>query len=404
MTRYTDSPRTARRRRRVLSLCVLVLAGGPATAGLSAGTGVGTGADVDPACESDGAGPALGTEWRFDPFEDTVTTESLEDWTGGRVVRVSVAGDCSLAVTRNETATLTATTVDGTRGLVTATLDLGSNGSLRFVPARGRTATNAGTAAVETRPVSTGAPALDRDTTRPTAGGPATADGTRTVGGDVPSVTDSTAGVTPLVVENGGPDFGTEVLVRRGDRSERVALASGRFFHARVGWTGDAVRVAVWNATRPWDGTWDARFAGGVAREGWRVRLGGRAFLDAIAVGVPAGESTGPTTQARGGTGAGDDGADVPGSGFDGRERRPDAGQGTPAVWNAFLGLLLVGGGAAGHRYAYEVTRFGEQLDAIGSTTRSSEVEPTDWNVMVTKLCSVAAVVVGLAVLVGALR
>ncbi|MUV50843.1 hypothetical protein ELS20_11830 [Haloarcula hispanica] len=38
------------------------------------------------------------------------------------------------------------------------------------------------------------------------------------------------------------------------------------------------------------------------------------------------------------------------------------------------------------YRYAYGITKFNEQLDAIGSTTRSSEVEPADWNVMLTKL------------------
>ncbi|KAA9400089.1 hypothetical protein Har1130_00685 [Haloarcula sp. CBA1130] len=48
------------------------------------------------------------------------------------------------------------------------------------------------------------------------------------------------------------------------------------------------------------------------------------------------------------------------------------------------------------YRYAYGVTKFSEQLDAIGSTTRSSAVEPADWNVMLTKLAGAAGGVFGL--------
>ena len=40
--------------------------------------------------------------------------------------------------------------------------------------------------------------------------------------------------------------------------------------------------------------------------------------------------------------------------------------------------------------FAYPLTRFNEQVDAIGSTTPAEEVEPAMWNVMLTRLLGIA--------------
>jgi len=54
-------------------------------------------------------------------------------------------------------------------------------------------------------------------------------------------------------------------------------------------------------------------------------------------------------------------------------------------------------------RYARGLTRFGEQIDAIGSTTTMSEVEAADWNVALTKIISAILAVVGLGMIAGGL-
>ncbi len=51
------------------------------------------------------------------------------------------------------------------------------------------------------------------------------------------------------------------------------------------------------------------------------------------------------------------------------------------------LSLAGIAVGAVGYRYAYQLSRFGEQLDAIGSTTPMEEVEPANWKVLMTQLC-----------------
>ncbi|ODR83424.1 hypothetical protein BG842_18590 [Haladaptatus sp. W1] len=57
----------------------------------------------------------------------------------------------------------------------------------------------------------------------------------------------------------------------------------------------------------------------------------------------------------------------------------------------ADFGTMLVGVGslalgALGVRYGYQIARFSEQADAIGSTTPMGEVEPAGWKVIVTQL------------------
>jgi hypothetical protein len=61
------------------------------------------------------------------------------------------------------------------------------------------------------------------------------------------------------------------------------------------------------------------------------------------------------------------------------------------------MGPFLVVIGVLSYYFAYPLSRFGEQLDAIGSKTRWSEVEPAEWNVWLTKLMAVGVAVAGLA-------
>ena len=51
--------------------------------------------------------------------------------------------------------------------------------------------------------------------------------------------------------------------------------------------------------------------------------------------------------------------------------------------------------GALNVRFAYGFARFGEQLDAIGSKRRASEVEPAEWKVGLTKVTGVVLALIG---------
>ncbi|AFK20234.1 hypothetical protein E6P09_14015 [Haloferax mediterranei ATCC 33500] len=65
-------------------------------------------------------------------------------------------------------------------------------------------------------------------------------------------------------------------------------------------------------------------------------------------------------------------------------------------IQTVLFGLLAITGGVITYRYAYGITKFGEQLDAIGSKTHASEVEPAAWNVTLTKLMGLFFVALGL--------
>ncbi|QLH85111.1 hypothetical protein HZS54_25945 [Halosimplex pelagicum] len=65
-----------------------------------------------------------------------------------------------------------------------------------------------------------------------------------------------------------------------------------------------------------------------------------------------------------------------------------------------FLGFLFAVFGGLGVRYARPLARFNEQMDAIGSTTPASEVEPAEWNVTFTKLLSACFLLLGLGLIV----
>lgn len=85
---------------------------------------------------------------------------------------------------------------------------------------------------------------------------------------------------------------------------------------------------------------------------------------------------------------------------FDDAEPTPAAGDGQSSSEGGgdgvFLAVLAALVGGLGYRYAYGLARFGEQVDAIGSTTRPEEVEPAGWKVFLTKLLFGATAVAGL--------
>ncbi|WP_227375890.1 hypothetical protein [Haladaptatus halobius] len=57
-----------------------------------------------------------------------------------------------------------------------------------------------------------------------------------------------------------------------------------------------------------------------------------------------------------------------------------------PNTAKIVLGLGGICIGLLGYRYAYYLSRFGEELDAIGSTRPMGEVEPTNWKVILTQI------------------
>lgn len=61
--------------------------------------------------------------------------------------------------------------------------------------------------------------------------------------------------------------------------------------------------------------------------------------------------------------------------------------------------LVLIVVGLPGAVWPYEVARFGEQIDAIGSKRAASEVKPTDWNVTITRLIGGGMVAIGVTIL-----
>lgn len=387
-------------------------------------------------CEDDGyVPPELDRDWNPE-FVDSLGNDSVAEWTGGRTVRVGATGDCSLAVVDGETATLTTPTVDGTRGVLTGTLDLGSNGSLALVAtdeaasersgedttvdgnatasdtatvASTRTETETGTGTGTETEIGTATGAAD--TVSPGTDATDTASTVITGGTAVatPSITserpDSNRSTARLVLSNDGPDFASSVVVESGDQSTRLDLQSGRFFDFAVRRDDGTVRVAVWDAAEPWDGQWDVRFENETGNTDWQVRLRGRAFLDGVALGV--GETTATPGASEPGTQDGtpvqDDPDDEPFPPGDFDPEDPNDGRNTDGSdGQAFLGFFLVVIGAVGFRYARGITRFGEQLDAIGSTTPMSEVEAADWNVTLTKIGSAVVVLFGLGILVSA--
>lgn len=59
------------------------------------------------------------------------------------------------------------------------------------------------------------------------------------------------------------------------------------------------------------------------------------------------------------------------------------------------VGSIVLATGLLSYRYAYEITRLSERLDAIGSTTRWDEVEPAGWKVTLTRMFAVVIAFLG---------
>lgn len=67
-------------------------------------------------------------------------------------------------------------------------------------------------------------------------------------------------------------------------------------------------------------------------------------------------------------------------------------------------GVVLLPYGGLQYRYAYHFARFGEMIDAIGSKRTADEVEPTDWNVDLTRIVGMMIAFVGVVLLVSGLQ
>jgi len=65
------------------------------------------------------------------------------------------------------------------------------------------------------------------------------------------------------------------------------------------------------------------------------------------------------------------------------------------------LGLLIALIGIAQVAKPYGFARFQEQMDAIGSKRRSSEIEPTEWKVQLTRVMGIVLTVIGVGLLLG---
>ncbi len=59
------------------------------------------------------------------------------------------------------------------------------------------------------------------------------------------------------------------------------------------------------------------------------------------------------------------------------------------------LAFVLLAFGLPGAIWPYEVARFEEQLDSIGSKRSWSEAEPADWKVVLARVVGVGMVVFG---------
>ncbi|MFB6206868.1 MAG: hypothetical protein ABEJ05_10130 [Haloglomus sp.] len=275
-----------------------------------------------------------------------LANDTARDWTGGTVLRIGATGECSLAVT-NGSATLTPTRVDGRRGVLRVTVDVGEDGAVRAV-----------------------------------------ANGTN----------------ASVAVENVGRENGVAVAVvaRRANGSvtrTRLTAPSGRFVDLTMRWTPDGtVRVALRKADSegPPD-AYDATVATGVTNATWTVELRSRAYLDDVAVGTYQPPTPTPTLTP---TETESDLFESPPGGSDGADADPDteAGNANGLVLGPVIALI----GAGIYRFAYGIAKFDEQTDAIGSTTPSSEVEPAGWNVFLTKALGALVALAGVGWLLSA--
>lgn len=288
-------------------------------------------------------------------YIDGLEATSTANWTAGETLRIGANGDCSLGVSNNATATLTATTVNASQGTVTGVVDVGRGGAFRVVER---------------------------------------ADGNTTASVSIRNVGRENNDRVDIVSTNKN---GTVVT------SERVTAPTGRFFVVEIRWSPNGTaQVALWNTDRQRRQRVTRTVSTSAGNTSRQVQLDGRAYLDEIAVGSHSTEpsDTGDSEQSAASpvqttiSATQDDETGTPET-FT-YNIGPEDSESEDSESGLFLGPLIAIGGALMYRYAYGVTKFNEQLDAIGSTTRSSDVEPADWNVMLTKVVGVAGSIFGL--------
>lgn len=318
-----------------------------------------------PACSVDDEHPDMPDTDAAYHYIDGLETASTTNWTAGETLRIGADGDCSLGVRANDTATLTAATVNTSQGTVTGVVDVGRGGAFRVVERPDRNIT----ASVSIRNV--GRENSDRI--------------------DMVSTNESGAVVT----------------------SERVTAPTGRFFVVEIQWyPNGTAQVALWDTDRQRQQRVTRTVSTSAETTSWQVQLDGRAYLDEIAVGSHNTEpaDTGEADNGEADTEDSEQSAATPvqttASAAQSDETGtpetfsynvgPEDGESEDTQSGLFLGPLIAIGGALMYRYAYGITKFNEQLDAIGSTTRSGEVKPADWNVMLTRVVGAAGSIFGL--------
>ncbi len=278
-------------------------------------------------------------------YIDGLGTASTTNWTAGETLRIGADGDCSLGVHANATATLTATTINASQGTVTGVVDVGRGGALR----------------VGERP-----------------------DGTATASVSIRNVGRENNDRVDIVSTN---ESGTVVT------SERVTAPTGRFFVVKIRWyPNGTAQVTLWDTDRQRRQRVTRTVSTSAENTAWQVQLDGRVYLDEIAVGSHDTEPPATRDSEQSAVSPVQTTASAVQNDETGTPEtfsynpRPEDSESEDSQSGLFLGPLITIGGALMYRYAYGITKFNEQLDAIGSTTRSSEVEPADWNVMLTKL------------------
>jgi hypothetical protein len=328
------------------------------TALASPATGIDTGTDRPSLTQPDTCSAPDSGRLESDAYAyvDRLDNSSRDNWTGGTTVPVGAHGDCSLAVV-NGTASLSTATVDSRTGTLVATVDLARGGTFRV--------------------------------------------------GTPPDANRETAGVS---IENVGASYSDRLAVvvqsptGETNRTELTA-PGGRFVDVAMAFREDGtVDVVVWDPELSQPDDWDVTANVTTERANWTVQLTARSYLDELAIGTAATPSQSPD--------AGTDGGDEDAGADDGDEEdvfdrvdeyeesagpdgpTDDTDDGNPGL---IMGPLLVVFGVLSYRFAYSISRFGEQLDAIGSKTRWAEVEPAEWNVWLTKVMAAGVAVAGIA-------
>jgi hypothetical protein len=336
--------------RRTVLLALLVLAVVAQPVAATGDGGVSAAATQTAECSTGDSGSLDADAYTY---VDRLDNTSLAVWSGGDIVRIGAHGDCSLAV-RSGTATLSAATVDSRDGLVVTTVDLGRGGAFRVSEPRQQNESRAAVA-----------------------------------------------------VENVGPENSDQlaVVVRSASgevsRTE-VTATSGRFVDVAMRFRPDGtVDVVLWDPEEPQPSTWDVTAHTTTDQVNWTVSLTARSYLDELGVGTPEPTGSEPT-EADGTDETTDDEDDVfdraeeyrEAAAEDGEARGGSGGDGNEGL---VMGPFLVVIGALSYYFAYPLSRFSEQLDAIGSKTRWSEVEPAEWKVWLTRVMAVGIAVAGLA-------